>query len=117
MSSFILQNIRLINRHEILDDQVVLVQNSRIQNVMPAERAGSCMPAGTAVVDGGGRYLAPGFIDLHIHGAMNHLADRGPDVLEKLSRALLPFGVTGFLPTLTPQKDPEKELDQLKAFG
>ncbi len=117
MSSYIFRNIRLVSRHEVLDDQVVILQDNRIQNVVPAELASHCVPPDTQVIDGGGRYLAPGFIDVHIHGAMNQLADWGPDALEKMSQALLRFGVTGFLPTLTPQKDTKNEIQDLNALA
>ncbi|MDW7658864.1 MAG: amidohydrolase family protein [Bacillota bacterium] len=117
MSSFILKNVKLVTRNEILADQAVLVGGGRIRSIVPADQNSLSIPPGLAVFDGEGRYLAPGFIDLHIHGAMNHLADQGPDALEALSQALLPFGVTGFLAGLTPQKGSENEEEQLKAFA
>jgi N-acetylglucosamine-6-phosphate deacetylase len=117
MSSFALKNVRLVMRHEVLADQVVLVEKGRIRSIVPSDRAAHLVTPDMAVVDGGGQYLAPGFFDLHIHGAMNHLADQGPDALEALSQALLPYGVAGFLAGLTPQKDQDKEMEQLKALS
>lgn len=117
MSSFVLKTVKLITRREVLTDRVVLVEDGRIRSIVPADLADGLIPPEAAVVDGGGQYLAPGYIDVHIHGAMNHLADQGPDALEALSQALLPFGVTGFLAGLTPQKNPAKEEEQLKALA
>lgn len=54
------------------------------------------------VVDAGGRYVSPGFLDLHIHGTLGLLAERGPEELGALSKALPRFGVTGFLPAVCP---------------
>ena len=47
----------------------------------------------------GGPYVAPGFVDVHVHGRGGHDA-MGPDgALDGMARALLRHGVTSFLPT------------------
>jgi N-acetylglucosamine-6-phosphate deacetylase len=46
-----------------------------------------------------GPYVAPGFVDVHVHGRGGHDA-MGPDgALDGMARALLRHGVTSFLPT------------------
>jgi N-acetylglucosamine-6-phosphate deacetylase len=46
-----------------------------------------------------GPWLAPGFVDVHVHGRGGHDA-MGPDgALDGMARALLRHGVTSFLPT------------------
>ena len=47
-------------------------------------------------------YLLPGFIDMHIHGIHNFLVDDGPEALAGMCRTLPRYGVTGFLPTVSP---------------
>ncbi len=47
----------------------------------------------------GGPYIAPGFIDLHVHGWGGHDALGDGDALTGMARALLRQGVTSFLPT------------------
>jgi N-acetylglucosamine-6-phosphate deacetylase len=37
------------------------------------------------VVDAGGAVLAPGFIDLHVHGVGESLVENGPDEVEAVS--------------------------------
>lgn len=52
------------------------------------------------VMEGEGRYLSPGFIDIHIHGAGNHDTMEGSfDALETISNTVAQFGTTTFLPT------------------
>lgn len=46
-----------------------------------------------------GRIIAPGFIDLHVHGWGGHDAMAGADALSGMAKALLAHGVTSFLPT------------------
>ena len=43
--------------------------------------------------------LAPGFVDLHVHGWGGYDAMGGPDALDGMARRLLHRGVTSFLPT------------------
>ncbi|WP_166816004.1 N-acyl-D-amino-acid deacylase family protein [Luteimonas yindakuii] len=59
----------------------VLVQDGRIAVI---GRAGARAPRGARVVEGGGRVLAPGFIDLHVHG----------DPLDASYASYLAMGVT-----------------------
>jgi N-acetylglucosamine-6-phosphate deacetylase len=59
------------------------------------------------VLDVGDFYIAPGFIDMHMHGIHYSLVDNGPDDLIKICRDLPQYGVTGFLPTVAPRKKGE----------
>ena len=73
-------------------------------------------------VDMGDCYIVPGFIDLHTHGIHRYLADNGVDDLSEICRILPRYGVTGFLPTLTPRPAGEdalflKELARVNADG
>ena len=46
-----------------------------------------------------GPLLAPGFVDVHVHGWGGHDAMGDPAALDGMARALLARGVTSFLPT------------------
>ncbi|HLE26595.1 MAG TPA: N-acetylglucosamine-6-phosphate deacetylase [Anaerolineales bacterium] len=51
-------------------------------------------------IDAAGLSLLPGFIDLHVHGAVGHeLMDASPDGLREMAQFYAQHGVTGFLPT------------------
>jgi N-acetylglucosamine-6-phosphate deacetylase len=50
-----------------------------------------------AITDG--PILAPGFVDVHVHGWGGHSAMGDPAALDGMARALLRRGVTSFLPT------------------
>ena len=57
--------------------------------------------SGAAVIDARGLLVAPGFLDVHIHGAGGALCESGdPDQIEMISRTLARFGTTGFLATI-----------------
>src|SRR6058998_1148718 len=61
----ILTNARLILPDEIRDGLEVVVENSKIAAIRESAGVSS-----SQVVDLAGNYLAPGFVDLHIHGAV-----------------------------------------------
>lgn len=52
------------------------------------------------VVDVRGKYVVPGFIDVHLHGALGFdVCDGTPEAIEKIAEAKLAEGCTSFLPT------------------
>ena len=54
-----------------------------------------------SVVDGGGRYLVPGLVDMHTHGiAGGDFISADSDTMAKMARAYLRGGVTSVMPTL-----------------
>lgn len=67
-------------------------------------------------------YILPGFIDLHIHGIHLFRADQGAKGLSEMCRILPRYGVTGFLPTISPRPEGEdivllKELSSVRPEG
>ncbi|MTD41743.1 N-acetylglucosamine-6-phosphate deacetylase [Erwinia sp. CPCC 100877] len=64
-----------------------------------------------------GKWIAPGLVDTHIHGYMNHdVMDNDAEGLKVMSEGLLSCGVTSFLPTtLTSSK--ERLKDVAKTIG
>jgi adenine deaminase len=69
------------------EDRCVAVKGDRILAVLEAGAAKQMFPD-TAVIDGGGRYLIPGFVDIHMHieSSMTYPAE--------FSRIALPHGTT-----------------------
>jgi N-acetylglucosamine-6-phosphate deacetylase len=58
-------------------------------------------PPGAEVTEARGLTLAPGFIDLHVHGGGGlSLATRDPEELRSYARWAVAHGVTSFLPTI-----------------
>lgn len=57
---------------------------------------------GYEIEDCGDSYIVPGFIDMHIHGLHTYLVDDGPQALAGICHNLPRYGVTSFLPTVSP---------------
>ena len=77
----------------------LLLDGGKIAGVTPS--APDC-----EVLDCGDSFILPGFIDLHIHGVHEYLVDDGPEALQGMCRTLPRYGVTGFLPTVSPSPAP-----------
>ncbi len=82
----------------VLDDRVapgrIAIEDGRIVDVdlgEPPDRDPSSGPSG--------RFIAPGFVDVHVHGGGGHDAMGGREALDGMARHLLRHGVTSFLPT------------------
>jgi N-acetylglucosamine-6-phosphate deacetylase len=57
-------------------------------------------PSGAEVISCKGGWIAPGLVDTHIHGMLNHdVMDNDPEGLKAVSQGLPACGVTSFFPT------------------
>lgn len=89
----IFRNFNMILRDRILPGSLEVIEG-KITRFNPPIR-----PDDT-IVEGHGRYLSPGFIDVHIHGAGKaDTMDATIEALETISRAIVVHGTTSFLPT------------------
>ena len=101
MSELLLYNASLVLPHGVKDGSV-LVRDGRITEVFEAAQTPTGLSA-RETLDVRGVYLAPGMIDIHIHGAAGvdvQNADGGQ--LAQLSEFLLTHGVTGYFATFVP---------------
>jgi N-acetylglucosamine-6-phosphate deacetylase len=78
----------------VLDDHVV-----RGRLVIEDGRIAAVEEDASAAADPRAPYLAPGFVDVHVHGFGGHDAMGGRAALDGMARALIGRGVTSFLPT------------------
>jgi len=81
--------------HTVYAPGVVLVRNSTIETVGLTREV--TIPTDAQIVDAQGQIVAPGLIDLHIHGALGY--DAMGYELADVIQALPAFGVTTFLAT------------------
>src|SRR6266481_6261521 len=83
---------------ERIEQPLLLVEDESIVEV--TSQAHREAPAGSRGVDFPGGILAPGFIDIHIHGGAGHdvMEDRA-DALAPVERLLAQHGVSSYFPT------------------
>ena len=108
MSKLLIKNASLVLLDRILKDHSVLCEDGKITQLAPDQDL--AQSDASELIDAKGNHLAPGLIDLHIHGLHSNRIDHGPDRLANICNLLPQYGVTGFLPTVCPL--PEGKLAQ-----
>lgn len=90
------------------------------QDVCKAESNLMAAQEDSKIIDAGGNYIAPGFIDIHTHGAGGHdFMDGTVEAILEAARAHMRHGTTSLVPTtLTSSlEDLFKTLDNFKKAG
>jgi N-acetylglucosamine-6-phosphate deacetylase len=99
MTGLLVTNARVVGAESTLEAGWVATSGS----VIEALGAGQPAPAllhGRQVVDAGGASLLPGFVDVHVHGAVGHeVMDGNAEGLTAMSAFFATHGVTSFLAT------------------
>ena len=101
----LLKNARLVLEHGMAEGDL-LVRDGRIASIsITRESTGALTPDQT--IDLEGSYLAPGLIDIHIHGSHGiDVIDADAAELQRLADCLLEEGITGYIPTIVPIDGP-----------
>ena len=92
---FAIKNGKLILEDEVVSGKAVLYTDKIVGIVDENE-----IPSDATVIDAEGGYIAPGLIELHIHGYLGKdVCDASEESIRIISKGLLENGVTGYLPT------------------
>ena len=107
-NSVLLRNVRIVLPERTSKSASVLIEDGRIARIFDSSSDEAVKP--DSVIDLHGRTLFPGFIDVHIHGAVGVDAmEAGADDLCRVSEFLASAGVTAWLPTLVPARQAQYE--------
>ncbi len=88
-------NSMIILPNEILNDHALIFDEKIVSIVKSSE-----IPNHIEKIDACGGYVAPGLIDLHIHGYLGKdVCDAKEESIRTISKGLISNGVTGYLPT------------------
>ena len=94
----VLNNARVVLPDREIERGSVVIEDGRIASVSEAP--------GVEGLDLSGLVLLPGFIDVHIHGAVGiDVMDATAEQLSEISEYLASQGVTGWVPTFVPAAD------------
>jgi N-acetylglucosamine-6-phosphate deacetylase len=100
-SGLLLRGARLVLSDRAVENVGLLVDGGRIRAIV---EQGQTIPGGVGrTIDLTGLTLFPGFIDIHIHGAVGvDTMEADADGLYRVAFFLAQNGITGWLPTLVP---------------
>ncbi len=98
VGSFALKAKKLVTPHRVIPDGVIVVQDDKILFV--GHEKNVAIPEGVPVQDLGDKILAPGFIDIHHHGAVGERASNGAEAVKRIGKFLPSTGCTAWLPTV-----------------
>ena len=85
----------LILPGRVISEGSIVIEAGRIVAI----ESGRVDPAGATVVDASDCYVAPGFIDVHVHGLHGHDTLDGDGAIAHIAALLPHYGVTAFCPT------------------
>ena len=89
---------QLLTPLERIADAALVMEDGIIAAVGPREAV--TVPAGAQTIDFGDSILAPGMIDIHVHGGAGHdVMEGSSEALEAIERLMARHGVTSYCPT------------------
>lgn len=88
-------NAKIITPEEIIENKAVVTEHGKIVDIT------DIIPktADTEIIDCKGKYLSPGFADIHVHGGGGYSAMGTPEDIVKMCTAHALRGTTSILPT------------------
>src|SRR5712671_4525040 len=88
----------LLTPTETVEHPLVLVSDGKISGI--GNRSALAAPNGVKTLDLADGLIAPGYVDLHIHGSAGFdVMDHNVDALPAIERLLARHGVTSYSPT------------------
>ena len=112
----LIKNVKIITPYEVLIGFGVKIKDNKIIDINLEELLED---SGEEVIDGGGRYLSPGFIDIHNHGNSGYdVMNSTEEALHKMGEFHISNGVTSYLGTIITSSydDMIKAMENIAAY-
>ncbi len=93
-------NGRVVGPHGVLEHHCVVIEGGKIKQVAPTSQV--LWPEDAQVIDAGENFVAPGFVDMHVHGALGRdTMDGSVEALAQIAKFHVSGGTTAMTPTTT----------------
>lgn len=101
------KNVKIINGNIITPYRIIYGGTILIKDGAIAAVSESDIEADATEIDAGGNFVAPGFIDIHVHGGGGFdFMDNTPEAFREIARTHARYGTTSMFPTtLTSEKE------------
>ena len=100
-----------------LRDHQMIIEDGIVAGIQPASDSAADFDD---VINAAGRWITPGMVDIHIHGAAgSDTMDASPEAFRQIGRFLVEHGVTAYLPTTMTAagEDVSKAIKQAGGFS
>ncbi|WP_295676633.1 N-acetylglucosamine-6-phosphate deacetylase [uncultured Mucilaginibacter sp.] len=95
-SSLKIINAKIITPEGVIDNGTLIVENEKIKLIAK----GNVDYNAATLIDANGKYLSPGFIDIHVHGGGGHdFMDNTIEAFLTIAKLHAQFGTTALTPT------------------
>jgi len=103
----IIINGTIITPFHLVSGKAIIVEKGRIREIVNKEELSTAILTGAEVIEGKDKFIAPGYIDIHVHGGGgSDVMDGDYEAINQIAIAHSHFGTTSFLPTtMTMSKD------------
>ena len=94
----VIENGMVITQSEAIEKGVVVFEDGKITAVGQKNRVK--VPRSAKVIDASGKIVAPGFVDIHVHGGKGRdVMDASREAVKGIAKFLVSHGTTSFVPT------------------
>ena len=103
----IIINGTIITPFHLVSGKAIIIEKGRIREIANKEELSTATLTGAEVIEGKDKFIAPGYIDIHVHGGGgSDVMDGDYEAINQIAIAHSHFGTTSFLPTtMTMSKD------------
>jgi len=102
----VIKNGVVITPSKTIEKGVVVFEDGKITEVGQKNRVK--VPKSAKVLDASGKIVAPGFIDIHIHGGKGRdIMDASYEAVKEIAKFLVSHGTTSFVPTTISAPHPD----------
>ena len=103
----IIVNGTIITPFHLISGKAIIIEKGRIREIVNKEELSTATLTGAEVIEGKDKFIAPGYIDIHVHGGGgSDVMDGNYEAINQIAIAHSHFGTTSFLPTtMTMSKD------------
>jgi len=88
---------RILSPIQIIEKGTLVIEDGRIADIGTEDAVE--VPRGAEKIDASGKILAPGFIDVHTHGAVGKTTQESYEAINEVSKYFAKCGTTGFFST------------------
>ncbi len=95
--SLIIRNGRIVTDKEVIENGILVIEGGKIKAIFA--KGDKPIPKSADVIEAEGQIVAPGLLDIHMHGlAGNRVMEGNADSIIAIAEKEVEYGVTSFLP-------------------